>query len=193
MSTLITLACLFLATLGWTENPPAKTPVKGPHLPEAIRTILNQEYPGWKLAPVSSQVQETFRKHKIGHAPSMLGGDFNADGRKDYVVQITLTQPGEEEQIVIVFLQKDNSYQEIILQSQGLDPTLYLWTGKKQIPETGADGQDKHVLKEVLVVMGGPLGSTTYAFSNGEFHEVKAATTESAPDPGASETAPVTP
>lgn len=166
------MCCLMLlAAPLWGAPPPKAAPAVS--LPEPIRQTLDQEYPGWKLAPVTPEIQQTFSRHKAGRSPSFAWADFDRDGRRDYAVQIALTQPEQEEQILLVFMSRDPAYQETILESRGLDPSVYLWTSKKAVAETGPDGQDKLVTKELLVVMGGPTGDTTYAFENDKFHEIK--------------------
>ena len=142
-------------------------------LPPEIHATLDQEYPGWKLAPVTAQIQQEFKKHRPGRNPSLAVGDFNRDGQPDYAVQIALTQPGEEEQIVIIFIASANGYQENIVQSMGLDQTTYLWTSKKAVAETGANAQDKMTKKDVLMVLGGPLNETTYGYQDGKFEEIR--------------------
>src|SRR6266581_741980 len=83
-------------------------------LPESIRATLDQEYPGWKLAPVTPQVQREFKKHRVNRSPSLVSGDFDHDGKRDYAVQIALTDIGQEEQIIIVFLARDTAYEETV-------------------------------------------------------------------------------
>jgi hypothetical protein len=157
-------------------------------LPPAILTTLNQEYPGWKLAPVSPQIQSEFKKHKINRLPSLTSGDFDHDGKRDYVVQIVFTAPdqGEQpvtEQIVIVYLWRENAYEETIVQSMGLDPTVYLWVANKPMTETGSNAQDILTNKDVLMVLGGPAGDTTYVYEDGRFQEMKTEEDPEHPDP----------
>src|SRR5258706_3472846 len=152
----------------------APPPTPGVTLPPAIRATLNQEYPGWKLAPVTPQIQQTFKKHPSNHFPSLTYGDFDHDGKRDYAVQIAITTPGQEEQIVIVFLARGDGYEENILESMGLDPTVYLWVANKALTETGPNAQDKWVNKDVLMVLGNPVSESTYAFDEGKFQEMKA-------------------
>ena len=142
-------------------------------LPSAIHATLDQEYPGWKLAPVTPQIQQEFKKHRVNHPPSLAAGDFNRDGKRDYAVQIVLTTPGEEEQIIIVFLAGANGYEETILQSMGIDPTSYLWISHKAISETNASAQETLTNHDVLMVLGGPVGAfTAYAYEDEKFREV---------------------
>jgi hypothetical protein len=152
---MLAAAVLAFAPCAWAGDPAAaaRTNVL---FPESIRLTLDQEYPGWKLATASPAVQRAYKAHQETHPPSVVTGDFNHDGQKDFVVQIALTTPGQEEQIVIAFLAQNDGYEEIILQSMGLDPSVYLWTSNK----------------DLLLVLGGPAGDTAYAFDDGRFHEV---------------------
>ncbi len=146
----------------------APPPSHGVSLPLAIRATLDQEYPGWKLAPVTPQIQQTFQKHHANRLPSLTYGDFDRDGKRDYALQIAITTPGQEEQIVIVFLARGDGYEENILESMGLDPTVYLWATNK----------------DILMVLGIPGGATTYTFDEGKFQEI--ATPEDPDRPDAS-------
>jgi hypothetical protein len=163
----------------------AATPLPGPGmpLPQAIRATLDQEYPGWKLAPVTPAIQKEFSKRHLVRLPSLTAGDFNHDGKWDYAVQIALTTPGAEEQIVIVFLATGAGYEENIVQSMGLDPTAYLWVKNKVVTETGPDGQDKVANRDVLMVLGGPIGDTGYGYVDGKFQEIKLEEDPEHPDP----------
>jgi hypothetical protein len=170
----------FLPLFGALLAAPA---VPGMSLPPAIRATLDQEYPGWKLAPVTPAIQKAFNKRHTNRLPSLSAGDFDHDGKKDYVVQIALTTPGQEEQIVIVFLARDTTYEENIVQSMGLDPTSYLWVRNMAMKETGPNAQDKLANKDVLQVLGGPAGDTAYGFTDGKFEEIKIEEDPEHPDP----------
>src|SRR5690349_16055080 len=161
----------FLPLFGLVAGTPAIP--ASPPIPAAIRAQLNQEYPGWKLAPVTPQIQAEFKKHHPNRFPCLVGGDFDHDGKKDFIVQIVLTTPGEEEQIIILFLARDTGYEETILQSMGIDPNVYLWVSNRALTETGSNGQDKLVNKDVLMVLGEPGGDTAYGFVDGKFEEIK--------------------
>jgi hypothetical protein len=139
-------------------------------VPGKIRSILDQEYPGWELAPVSPEVRLAYKQHKAAHSPSITQSDFDHDGKTDYAVQIVLRTPGQEEQIVIVFLARDDGYEEIIVQSKGIDPTSSLWA-------TQAAGKD------ALMVLGGLAGDTIYSYDDGRFHEIPSSEDPEHPDP----------
>ena len=166
----------FLAVLVAAPSPSAS-------LPQVIRATMDQEYPGWKLAPVTPQIQQAFKKHHADRLASLTYGDFDHDGKRDYAVQIAITTPGQEEQIVIVFLARGNGYEENILESMGLDPSVYLWVANKALTETGPNGQDKLVNKDILMVLGSPAGPATYAFDEGKLQEIKTQEDSEHPDP----------
>ncbi len=162
--------------------PPPPTP-SASSLPLAIRATLDVEYPGWKFAPVTPQIQQEFKKHRANRLPSLAVGDFDHDGKRDYAVQIALTSPGQEEQIVIVFLARNDAYEENIVQSMGLDPTSYLWVAKKTLAETGPNAQDTLTNKDVLMILGGPISDTTIAYQDGKLQEIKKPEDPEHPDP----------
>src|ERR1039458_3690327 len=71
----------------------------------------------------------------------------------------------------IVFLSRDGAFEEMILQSMGIEPSFYLWVVKRAVDETGAH-PDKPVTKDILMVLGGPIGETDYSYDEGRFHEI---------------------
>jgi hypothetical protein len=55
-------------------------------LPRAARPLLDAKYPGWRVAPVIQPVREELLVRAPGADPNIIAGDFNGDGREDYVV-----------------------------------------------------------------------------------------------------------
>jgi hypothetical protein len=162
-----------------TTPAPVKLAPAGPEslVPAAIRLKLDAEYPGWILAPVSAALRQRFQKKPLGHPPQLVGGDFDRDGKKDYAVQIALTNIGEEEQIVIAFLQRDDGFEETILESRGLNPSVYLKT-RREPSVSGSALSNASLPRDVLIVAGGELGESVYPFEGGGFHEAPRATGE---------------
>jgi hypothetical protein len=151
----------------------AAPPPAGPRgdLPPSIIATLDREYPGWVFARSSRPVLDQFAKHPAGHPPYLVGGDFDDDGAKDYAVQIARTQPGDEEQIVIAFLRRDDVFEEIILESRGLDSNVYLWTRRRPRPDAASFPAARR-MQLLIVVMGSEAGDSTYNFEDGTFHQV---------------------
>jgi hypothetical protein len=177
-------SCLYmgLALVPFSLSAEVRKSAGAPTLPPSIRATLDQEYPGWMPAPVTPQIHMTYTQRKAAHSPSFAAGDFNHDGKRDYAVQIVLKTPGQEEQIIIVFLARGDGFEEIILQSMGIDPTSSLWVTRTTIDETGAN-PNKTVSSDVLMVLGGAAGDTTYAYDDGKFHEIPAPDDPEHPDP----------
>lgn len=160
-------------------------------LPPKIKTTLNQEYAGWKLAPVSKAVQAEFVRLKATKLPSLTTADFNKDGKLDYAVQIAMTTIGQEEQIIMVFMAlPEGGYAENIVQSMGLDPNSYLWIQTKALPTTGSDAQEKLVNVTLLRVLGGPAGNSAYRYDTDHFAEVPLKEDLNAPDSSLPQVAP---
>ncbi len=150
-------------------------------LPLAIHSQLDQEYPGWKIAPASKEVQAEFRKHHINRDPSLMTGEFDQDGEQDYVIQITRTQPEQEEQSVLVFLKRGEGFEEVPLESRAINPSVYLWKMKNR-PTNTPDAPRPP--KERIMVLGGELGQSTYEFDNGKFRDVGPAIGSRGDSPG---------
>ncbi len=158
-------------------------PSAPPVLPPAIRSALDGEYPGWKFAAVTPQILQEFKKHRTNRLPSLAVGDFDHDGKKDYAVQISMNTPGQEEQIILVFLARQTGYEENIVQSMGLDPTTYLWVVNKPLPETGPNAQEKLANRDVLMILGGAVGDTSIAYEAGKLREIETTEDIEHPDP----------
>lgn len=174
------IVVVFIVLVGasplWSRtNPPApketSASAAAAGLPVSIRATLDEEYPGWQLAPSGAEVRSEFKKLKSRHFPSLAIGDFDHDGKRDYAVQIVLSSPGQEEQIIMIFLARASGYEESILQSMGIDPGSFLWALKMKLDESGAQVEGGGS-RDVLLVRGGPAGETTYAYDAGRFREM---------------------
>jgi len=140
-------------------------------MPPTIRTVLNTEYPGWKLAAVSKSVWEEFNKTRPGHHPALMPGDFDQDGKTDWAISVMLNNPGEEEEFVTVFLARPTGYEEIIVESRAPDPEVYLWKETKNFTDLST-GRAREVPQVQLIIRGGPMGDSTYVWESGAFREV---------------------
>ena len=59
----------------------------GEGLPPSIRTILDQRYPGWRVADISLDVRTTM-KQRLGPEPNVISGDFDGNGWPDHALLI---------------------------------------------------------------------------------------------------------
>jgi hypothetical protein len=154
---------VFLWSFGWC---PIACGADTIVLPPEITQTLTREYPGWSYAKSNKDVLNEFQRKPTGHPPYLLAGDFDGDGRTDYAVQIARTTPGDEEQIAIAFLKRDRGYDELILESRGLDSKVYLWS-------RSAPKSDETQTHDLIVVAGGPTGDTAYLYQGKAFHEME--------------------
>jgi hypothetical protein len=73
-------------------------------VPTKIQIYLNMTYPGWKQTGVATNCILKFRQ-------SVVAGDFDGDGRRDYAVKFTHHQKG----YIVAFLARGTDYQPYIL------------------------------------------------------------------------------
>ncbi len=92
-------------------------------LPPGVTSELDSRYPGWQMAPVAPQITAWFREYRFQFAPNLVTGDFDGDGKTDYVLQI---QTKERQQILIAFLDRGRKFETHILASDPPDPFSYL-------------------------------------------------------------------
>jgi hypothetical protein len=143
-----------------------------PTLPVPIKTLLDQQYPGWHFAPASKAVLAEFAHHQAKHPPYFLMADFDGDGQTDYAVQIIHGRLGQEEQNVIAYHVHDTLYEETVLESLGPNPSVYIGSAKHTL--TNSTNENGLYIKDRIVIMGGDLGETSYEYDNGKFLEVNA-------------------
>jgi hypothetical protein len=97
-------------------------------LPPAVKTQLDARYPGWKLAAISPQITAWFREYRFQYDPNLVPGDFDGDGKTDYVVQI---QTKQKQQLVIGFVNRGEKFEVHVLASDSVDPYSYLFLMEK--------------------------------------------------------------
>jgi len=92
-------------------------------LPQAITVELDSRYSGWKLAPVAPQIRAWFTEYRFPFDPNLVTGDFDGDGKTDYVLQI---QTAGAKQVMIAFMDRGVGFETHILATDALDPFRYL-------------------------------------------------------------------
>jgi hypothetical protein len=73
-------------------------------VPTKIQIYLNRTNPGWKQTGTATNCIPKFRQ-------SVVSGDFDGDGRRDYAVKFTQHQKG----YIVAFLARGSDYQPYIL------------------------------------------------------------------------------
>lgn len=79
-------------------------------LPAKIKTYLNKNYSGWKISPTPNY---------CGDGKSVITGDFDGDGKRDYTVKITKGRKG----YIVAFLERRNNYQSFLFHSLSAEET----------------------------------------------------------------------
>lgn len=98
------IACLFLylIIIGFGQSV-----TQAQTIPAKVRTYLNRNYSGWKPTAIASGCYTKF-------ARSIVSGDFDGDGKKDYAVKLVRGTKG----YVIAFLARGDDYSAFVLEAR---------------------------------------------------------------------------
>jgi hypothetical protein len=115
-----------------------------PSLPAPIGAILDQRYPGWRVAEVSREVRAAVGQ-RVGPTPGVIRGDFDGNGRSDYAMLIEYRNTDEPGQAfthfveALAFLDNAGSFGLVRLRERqaGPNPDVFLTLQKR-----GAQGFD---------------------------------------------------
>jgi hypothetical protein len=75
-------------------------------LPSAAQKALDLKHPGWKLADISKENRDICFNPKSGYEPSLVWGDFDGDGQKDYAALIF----SKGRTAVVILLKRKEAY-----------------------------------------------------------------------------------
>ena len=92
-------------------------------LPALIRAELGRIYPGWRFAAVAPDLKAQLASEQ---RPDWITGDFDADGRRDYAVQILHPASPAGTQHVLAFLRRGSGYWRLVVQSFPRSSGFYL-------------------------------------------------------------------
>jgi hypothetical protein len=85
------------------------------NIPNAIKIILDRNYPGWEMGRVSIEVDKFFKENKFKFFPVLVSGDFDGDGRADYAIKINYKGQWH----AIIFLARGGNYEKSVLMAGG--------------------------------------------------------------------------
>jgi hypothetical protein len=121
----------------------------GEGLPASIRTILDQRYPGWRVAGISLDVR-TNAKPRLGPEPNVISGDFDGNGWPDHAMLIEYQSADPRSKFtyfseVVAFLNDEGRFRLTRLRDRqpGPNPDVFLTLQKK-----GAEGLDFETKKK---------------------------------------------
>lgn len=89
--------------------------------PDARRAVDNRCH-GWRPAPVAPQIEEWFRQDQRSLHPNRIEGDFNADGRRDFALEVIC----EGRQRVFALISRAEGFEVHALADDPADPFTFL-------------------------------------------------------------------
>lgn len=105
-----------------------------PPMPRAVKSLLNQTFPGWKFAETAFGVEESLKQARSNARPEIIKGDFDGNKKTDCALLIKHGKlRGENGEIVddrtfiAVLLQGRRGYRIAVLKHAG----DYLALGRK--------------------------------------------------------------
>lgn len=143
---------------------------KLPHVPPALRAMLDREYKGWHLAEVSQEVKAYFARERVTFSPNLLVGDFNGDGKRDYALLIE----HHSRLVVLVFVNRGRSCTRHVLETlpKG-DVSVYLWLFRKGEKDYDYEARKEFTYRiDAIGVMFYKKGGVSYVYERGRFHKV---------------------
>lgn len=92
-------------------------------LPADAGAAVEAKYPRFRLAPSAPQIEQWFREYGFASSPSLLAGDFDQDGERDWAVQI-VTARGR--QVALALMRRGARWELHTLAEDAPDPFRYL-------------------------------------------------------------------
>ncbi|MDQ3995442.1 MAG: hypothetical protein M3303_00310 [Gemmatimonadota bacterium] len=161
---------LTVAGVGLLPTGAAPQRTKGA-LPAPIRAQLARAYPGWRFAAVAPELRAQLAS---GQTPDWIAGDFDADGRRDYAVQIVRPSSRDGAQYVLAFLRRGARYRQLVVDSFPETQGSYLALARRgeRIADLEADpnGDSTFVLRsDAIHVLFGQESGGTCVYERGRF------------------------
>lgn len=149
-------------------------------VPRAVRSALDERFPGWRFSQADEEVRRFFGERLPGARPDLIRGDFDGDGRTDYAVLVehgNFDRRGKTFDRVVerlAFLKRGSGYRLFVLERNSpADSELYLTLARK-----GEEGRDFHTGRKfrypndsIRVSNFGKSGGT-YVYRGGRFRYV---------------------
>ena len=141
------------------------------HLPQNIRKLLDDEYPGWFFPTVSAGDLKVCRQPNPGFSPGIVWGDFDGDGTRDYGVAI---QQGER-RYTLAFLDRGSGFARFELEPGGWNILGVVRKGEI-VPQVGQDAHGNLVAQDPVTLQNDALigmkcesASVAYLWGSGGF------------------------
>ncbi len=141
-----------------------------PVIPAAVKECLDRNYPGWRLDPVSAEIQRFFSKRGLQHSPNWVTGDFDDDGTLDYAVKIVARG---KLYILECLSRQDGVEDRVLVSGPGPAPEVYLAFYRKG--DRAFDFEREQffkIEKDSLEVGYFGKASVVFIYDNGTFREI---------------------
>ena len=151
------------------------------HLPVSLESLLDKEYPGWRFAQAHPDFNDTMQE--TGMFPSLVFGDYNQDGHRDYAVRIEYRQQAIRRAAIIALVSQGADFVPHVIRAYEENPAPeeslsysyfnYLYPNAK-----GSQGYDHELAKEFVfekdafMDVSDGKGAVSYIFEDGKFRSV---------------------
>ncbi len=138
-------------------------------VPNEARVALDRLHPGWKLAGISYENRQYCYKKDSPYQPTLVWGDFNGDGRRDYAAIVTYGWKTG----VIILLATDQGYKPVEVFTttrQGERPPELLDVGPEGM--LLGIGRPRKMLHETVIMQYCEAASVAFVYANGNFRRV---------------------
>ena len=141
-------------------------------LTPAFRRALDQEQPGWRVAPVTERIRGRHTAHASNPEPNVLVGDFDGNGHEDRAVLVVFPgkSHGQQDQLIVLLQMEDRIRAVRVDEPTDADPNRFL-SGRAR----GAKLYDLNTNREfvcrneAISVDYDCCGCATHVFDNGRF------------------------
>jgi hypothetical protein len=139
-------------------------------VPAALKSILDEEYPGWFFPNVAAEDRRICRQTSPGFLPGLVWGDFDGDGVRDYGVAI---RQGNRRH-TLIFLARARGFKEFSLEPSGWN-ILGVEPKGSALPHLEADGngfrqaEPVRLERDALIGIHCESSAVAYLYSNGVF------------------------
>lgn len=148
----------------------AGCPVSGTALPQDVRRLLDQKFPGWQFATIRDSLRAEISPDS---SAEWVQGDYDGDGQRDYAVQIVRPAPGDGQQVVIALVRRGKGYDLHTLKSFGIQQASYLRTSPKGQKTMDIENRTKLInTTDAIDVLYGQVAGETFFYEKGQFRLV---------------------
>jgi phage FluMu protein Com len=142
-------------------------------LPSEVTTALNQDFPGWKVAPVDLKAQQQNEDAGAVARKGFVSGDFDGDGRADYAVMLLDAAGGGMKRVVVAYLNTKLGWQKHVLDTFSARSFNYYLSlsARGETCYVDKSGPFKCPFDAVNMIYARETG-VTYIFKSGKFEKI---------------------